>query len=91
MGEAEKARGVTGEAASAISAHFCFASVGVEIAHFEVGLWGISDFGGDEAIGSDASVSVTKASNDFALEGELSGAVIDHDEVVPSAIHFGES
>lgn len=78
------------ETTGAIAAHFGFATVSVKITHSEVGSGGVGGFRGDESVGSDAAVAVAKACNEFALEGQLSGAVVDHDEVVSCAVHFGE-
>ena len=81
--------GETGEAAGPISAHFGFTAVGVVVAHAEVG-GGLGGFDSDEAIGADAAMAVTNLGDLGGGEWEYIEAIIDHDEVIACAVHFGE-
>ena len=90
VGEMEEAGAEAGEAARAVSAHFGFATVGIVVAHAEVGLRGGCGFCADEAVSTDATVTVAEACDLFFGKADLVCAVIDHDEVVSGAVHFGE-
>lgn len=55
-----------------------------------MGSWGLGVLGRDEAVGTDTAVAVAEFGDEFLLEGESAGAVVDHDKVVPGPVHFGE-
>jgi hypothetical protein len=90
VGEMQQAGSEAGEAARAVAAHLGFAPIGIVVAHPKVGLGGGGGFCANEAVGTDATVTVAEACDLFFGKAELVGAVIDHHEVVPGAVHFGE-
>jgi hypothetical protein len=77
------------EAPRAVAAHLGLATVGIVVAHAEVG----SVPGGldsKQAVGADAAVAVAKAGDLVARDVEGAVAVIDHHEVVAGSVHLGE-
>jgi hypothetical protein len=74
----------------AVPAHVGFATVGVKITHLEMNGRIFRGFRCDETVAADTTMAVTKSGDEFGLEGEDAGAVIDHYEVVSGTVHFGE-
>jgi hypothetical protein len=77
----------SGKASGSVTAHFCLATIGIVVAH--PGKLGRA-LNSNQAISTDATVPITETSDLFANQAAGAVTVINHDEVIPSAVHFGE-
>ena len=77
------------KAARAIAAHLGFAAVGVVVTHFEVATVG-GWFHTEQTIGSDAAMAVAELFDLVLGQREAEIAIVQHDEVIAGAVHFGE-
>ncbi len=76
------------EASGSIPTHLCLTAVGVEVAHPKVRARLLRELGGDEAVRAYPSVAVAEVGDDFRSQFKTPIAVVDHDKVVPSTVHF---
>ena len=77
------------KAAGAVATHLRLAAIGVVVAHFEVTTLG-GRLHAEKAIRADAAMAVTQLLDLLFGEGQLKVAIVQHDEVIASAVHFGE-
>ncbi len=77
-----------GEAAGAVAAHLGFATVGIIIAHAEIGVGAVGGFNREHAVGPDAEMAVAKPLDLRGGQRAIERAVVDDNEVVAGAAHL---
>jgi hypothetical protein len=87
LGLADQSCCITGEAAGSIAAHLSLTAIGIVITHAQEFR---RPFDGNQAISSNTTMAVAEAGDLVAIK--ISGAVtiINHDKVIPRAIHLGK-
>src|SRR5436305_9948068 len=73
------------KAARTVAAHFRFTAVAIVVAHPKIGAV-CRPFHEQHTIGADATMPVTEPRDLFACELQITGTIIEHDEVVARAI-----
>ena len=81
--------GETREATRTVSAHLRLVAVGIVVAHPEIRpvSWGLND---EKTIRADAAMSVAEPCHVGGVQHQPSVSVVEHDEVVPGAIHLAK-
>lgn len=82
--------GKPGKTAGAVPAHLRFAAIGVVVAHPEIGAIGcwLKD---QDAVRADTAMAVAEPRDLVAGEGELTGAIVEQNEIVPRSVHLREA
>jgi intergrase/recombinase len=80
----------TRKTASAIPAHFRFTTIRVVIAHAKIRAVRRT-FEHQNSIGADTAIPITKPSDLLSRELQIARAIVDHDEIVPRAVHLRET
>ncbi len=80
----------TSETAGAVAAHFGRTAVAVEEVPGPIGFAGRARFQQNDAVGADALVPVAQAGDLRGLQLQEARAIVDQDEIVARAVHFGK-
>ena len=78
------------EAARAVPTHFRLAAVAIVVAHPKIGTVG-AFLEQKNPVRADAAMAIANSNDLLGLEAHFAGAIINHDEIVPCAVHLGES
>src|ERR1700736_6361773 len=79
--------GEPGETTRTVAAHFRFASVAVVVPHSEIGPV-CRVLQEQNSIRTNPAVTVAYPGDLFRAEKNIAGTIIDHNEIVPGAIHL---
>jgi hypothetical protein len=77
------------KAACAIAAHLGLSAIGVVVAHFEVASFR-GRLNAEQSVSSNAAMAVAEFFDLRGGEGKAEVTIVQHDEVIAGAVHFGE-
>ena len=79
----------TSETPCSVATHLRFSPVGIVVAHSKICTLrrGLDR---KNAVGSDPTMAIAKQRHARRVQGERFVAIVDHDEIIACAVHFGE-
>src|ERR1043166_6362708 len=90
ISRADDLSGKPRETTRAVAAHFRFAAIAIVIPHPKIGAV-LPRLEQKNSIRTDAAMPVANAHDLLRLEPHIAGAIVDHNEIVARAVHFGEA